>query len=247
VSLVAALLALPLGAHQALAQAPPGAPGEDDVVAPVAPAEAPAPAGSIERWAGRFVVTGERRVPVLGHVSYRSETRTLSEVTRHADGSLTLRQRTCDVVFAKTAGATLEMNPKGPAGMPVSTISFPPRPSDGSPWASAPWPSGWDEQDLDGDGQPGITIKVSAPLCGGQLMVASDARSTASALEPTPEGALRGDVAIWTLQHVLDARGICLSLFSRSSEETMLGRFRYAPVTATTCDGVSWSGVPDVE
>ena len=196
---------------------------------------------AVQYWAGRFVTSGSRRVPVLGDVDYRTETLTLSEV-RPVDGGFELSQRTCEVRFAKTAGAKLHMAPGGPAGMPPSTLRMT---ASGGMAAVEPWTSGWVASDLDGDGRPGITIHVDAPVCGGQIMVASAARSTATDLEPAGAG-WTGNVAIWTEQTVLDTRGVCLGLFSRSSEETMRGRFRYAPVPVATCEAVDWDAVPEV-
>ena len=193
------------------------------------------------QWAGRFVASGSRRVPIIGTITYRTETRTLATVEPSETG-VRLQQRTCAVVFEKSAGATLAMNPRGPAGIPTFHLSFE-RQAQG--WTAQPWASGWGPEDLDGDGSPGITIDVSAPLCGGSLMVASDALTTPSRIVDLGDGVM-GDVQVWTEQTVLQARGLCLRLFTKSSAETLTGRFAYGVVPGeATCDDVDWQSLPD--
>lgn len=224
-----------------VAQAADGAADTTPSPAPADPTASADPAAAPVQWAGRFLASGSRKVPLLGTVTYRTESRTLATVEA-TDNGVVLQQRTCAVVFDKSAGAELAMHPRGPEGIPVFSLAFD-RSGDG--WTADPWPSGWGTDDLDGDGAPGITVNVSAPLCGGSIMVSSEALTTPSNLTSLGE-ALEGDVQVWTEQTVLQAKGLCLRLFSKSSAETLNGHFTYAPVDPqTTCDDVDWNALPD--
>ena len=107
------------------------------------------------------------------------------------------------------------------------------------------WSSGWDDEDIDGDGQPGVTIRVKAPLCGGKLFVASETSSKAQATWSA--GQLEGDIQVVVQQEILGATGPCLKLAASDSVDHMQGQFRYAPVPeGTTCDSLPRSAWPSV-
>ncbi|MFT4622726.1 MAG: hypothetical protein ACI8PZ_001382 [Myxococcota bacterium] len=206
-------------------------------VTPALPARAPD-----ALWAGTVAVLGERKVPILGTVQFRTDTNALADVWR-VDGGWLLSQRTCGVHFARTAGAQLHLAEHAPAAMPLSTIHFV---ASGDQWLAGPWPSGWNADDHDADGEAGITVNVKAPICGkGELHVESVATSAARGA-PTTGVALAGDIKVRVIQTNHSAKGICLRLLPRETDETMIGRFAYRQVAlGTTCEQVTTFPDPD--
>ena len=105
---------------------------------------------------------GERKIPFLGTVRFRTDTNALADVWQTEDGWV-LSQQTCGVRFARTAGAELSLAEHAPAAMPKAVMQY--IAQDGV-WAASPWASGWSDDDHDQDGEPGITVSVKAPVCG---------------------------------------------------------------------------------
>ena len=189
-----------------------------------------------ERWVATVAVLGERKIPILGTVRFRTDTNALADVWRTEQGWL-ISQQTCGVRFAKTAGAVLTLAEHAPSAMPPAVMTFV---QQDEVWSAGPWPSGWSESDHDGDGKPGITVNVKAPICGqGELHVESEATSVARGA-PGDGTTLEGDILVRVIQTNHSAKGLCLKLLPTRTDETMLGRFAYQQVPVdTTCSTVT--------
>ncbi|MFO0727800.1 MAG: hypothetical protein U1E65_28740 [Myxococcota bacterium] len=195
------------------------------------------------RWAGHQVVFGERRIPFMGTLKTRTDTFVLAELSEEG-GALELRERPCHIEFAEVAGVKVRMEPETLERLPEVVVRF--RKDARGQWAAGPWGSGFGASDDDGDGHPGVTLEVEAPLCGGRLYVRSEAESLARA-QREGEG-LRGELKVRLKQHILGAEGSCLSALASDSEERLSGKFRYAPVEAgTDCAAMAGSDWPRVE
>ncbi|MEZ4468425.1 MAG: hypothetical protein R3F43_29310 [bacterium] len=93
--------------------------------------------------------------------------------------------------------------------------------------------AGWDAEDVDGDGHPGLTLAVDAPLCGGRSTWPARARP-GRACGPH-DGAL-ARIAVQVEQRVR-ADGACLKATAADETQALTGWFRLAPVPSpgTTC------------
>lgn len=199
---------------------------------------AQAPAPPTQLWAGHMVVHGVREVPILGRLDPRTDTYVLASVVPR-EGGYDLVQRPCRTTIAPVAGVRVGFRPDTDARLPEAHLSF--RPGEGGLVAPG-WDTGWAEEDLDQDSQPGVTVLVDAPLCGGELYVASQTRSSATARES--DGGLVGELDVTVAQTILGADGACLKLVASDGEHRMRGRFAYAPVPAgTTCADAIWPAV----
>lgn len=184
-----------------------------------------------ELWAGYQVLTGEHSLGILGSVKTRSDSFVLAHVEHTAEG-LRVTQWACDVVMAKAAGTATSMLPGAALKLPVTRFEMLLQP-DGS-YQAKPWVSGWDATDHDGDGSPGVTINVDAPMCGGRIFVASAAHSEATAQRV--ENGMQGDIAVRASQKILGASNVCLGMAAGDSEDELVGKFAYVPVPSnTTC------------
>lgn len=185
-------------------------------------------------WAGRMAVFGERKLPFIGTIEFRNDNYVLAEVTPTESGGFALSQRVCKVAFEKVAGGQASMSETAPRKMPVATPRF--ERVDGALVADA-WASGWNADDHDEDGFPGIAVRVQAPLCGGTMHFASDA-STMAVAKPH-HGGIVGLASIRVAQEVHKVQGACLSLVTKDVTQDLRGHFVYLPVPSdTTCDTV---------
>lgn len=187
-------------------------------------------------WAGHQVMHGEIRVPLLGRVRTRSESFLLARVMRRDDG-YEISQIACRVEIAPVLGARATLAPAAVQRLPATTFSL--RMRDGRLHGPT-WLSGWGEEDVEGDGQPGITVHVDAPLCDGELYVASSTRSTARGHEE--KIGARGELKVRSISRVLGTSGGCISAFAGDSREELRGTFAYVPVPAgATCESLKGS------
>ena len=185
-----------------------------------------------ELWAGHIVVRGERNLPILGKLEPRTDTWVIARVTEQ-DGSYYLDQHPCRVGFAPMLGTRISMLPDSGPLLPGVAFRFEPE-GDGGLRAEL-WESGWGEEDIDQDGNPGATVQVRAALCGGDLQMATVSRNRATA-EPFGD-ALRGEIEVEVTQRILGADGACLRVVAKDSVDEMVGVFAYAPVpTGSTCE-----------
>lgn len=182
-----------------------------------------------ELWAGHAVVVGKRSVPILGKVEAGTESWVLATVERTKDG-FRIEQKSCRVTLSNPLGVDLFLNPGAAEKLPPIILEYKRRP-DGM-YYQDPNTSGWDDQDVDGDGKKGMTVNVDAPICGGKLFVGlktkSMSRGTMSA-----NGELRGEMRAKIAQRVFDSEGSCISLLADDAEESAIGSFAYVPTSST--------------
>jgi len=241
-SLLAALaVALPAAASEAETAnlAPPTEVAETPAELPESVLE---PAPVVEKWIGTLAVLGSRKVPLLGKVEFRTDTQVLATATE--EGPVwTVAQKTCRVNFPKVAGAKISLNETAPQVMPIAHFNWVPGEDE---WHAGPWGSGWDENDHDGDGNPGITFHVQAPFCGGDIYVSSKASQTARGKPGKDDTVVEGVIDIHVEQNILGARGPCLTLMARDTKEWMRGQFAFVRVEDdATCDSVKVDRFPD--
>ncbi len=202
-------------------------------------AEAPADGAVRETWAGHQVVRGSRKVPMLGTLKTRIDTYLVAEVVRDG-GQVRIEQRACGLRFAKVAGVSVWLNADA---LPVTKIKLEPG-EDGTLSGSSR--VSWDDEDLDRDGNPGMTVRVEAPLCSGRLFVANDTK-TRMRSTTLRDGKLSGKVSVDIGQEILGAETRCLSAMAKNSEEKNRGRFTYVKVEdGATCNSLWKNGWPVV-
>ncbi|MEM6294651.1 MAG: hypothetical protein AAGA54_25475 [Myxococcota bacterium] len=188
-----------------------------------------------EVWAGHQVSFGKREVPFKGEVQTRTDTWTIARV-RQEDDRLTLTQEACMVVIKPVAGVKVRMDARA---LPSNAFDFSSNGVDlkGSSLVK------WADEDVDGDGNPGMTVHVDSPVCSGDLYVSNKSKTSARA--SLEDGALRGKARVNVEQQVLGAKGACLSVVASDTREVVTGPFAYAPVAAgATCRSLFQSGWP---
>lgn len=231
------------GGVQPAPDPPQSSPASEDpqtaVVAESSPPVTPAPPSPpvAETWAGILSVMGSRKIPLLGKIKFQTDNFVMAAATKISDSEWEVSQSTCAIRFPKTMGAQIEMDPAAAAKMPHGTLRWKIDPDGG--WTAGPWKSGWDDSDHDLDGHPGITLKVSAPFCGGDLYASSDAEQSAWG-KPEPGHVVSGELTVYVEQKTLGARGPCLTLMAKDSISTMNGKFAFKRVDKdATCDSVT--------
>lgn len=192
-----------------------------------------------ELWVGHQVVKGARSVPILGTLETRTDSYYLATVERR-DGELRLVQRTCKMEVARFAGVQVSFHEEGVRKMPPSEIFYR---LDGERWIAKPWITRWDREDVDGDGHPGATVTVEAPVCGGTLHVSGYSKARAHGVEA--EGRLVGELRARVGHTILGTSGGCIGLVAKDSEESVAGTFAYQPAPeGTTCESLLASPWP---
>lgn len=188
-------------------------------------------------WAGHQVVTGEKKVPVLGTLQTRVDTYTLASVRRSGEGFV-VEQTACKVNFKKVAGTKIAMKT---SRLPRTKMRF--VFEGGADEVVGGSVVEWGKEDVDRDGNPGFAVKVDAPMCGGTLHVANSSKTRARGTINGADG-MRGTVDVVTDQTVLGADGRCLERLAKDSSERQKGKFAYTRVDAgATCKsllGQSW-------
>jgi hypothetical protein len=208
------------------------------LLGPAGAAWAEAETSSVTRWVGHQITRGQRNLPVLGDMKTRSDTWVVADVVR-TPSSIELVERACRVRVVESPGAHISMPDAAVRQLPPVRTRYERRPGGG--WQAGPWRAGWDAQDHDHDGHPGLTVTVEAPLCGGQLYVASDVLSLARA--ELQDGALVGELKVKLGQKILGAEGKCLSVLAADSQEKLWGTFAYVPVARdATCESLAREG-----
>jgi hypothetical protein len=185
-----------------------------------------------EVWAGHAIVTGKRTVPVLGKVEAKTESFVIAKVERTARG-LRLEQTSCEIALSNPLGVKLSLNPDAAPKLPPVILDFVLR--DDGRYYEGPSTQGWDKEDVDGDGSPGMTVNVSAPVCGGKLFVGIETTGSSRGTL-FPDGTMRGEMRAKIKQTVLGTEGACLAKLAGDAEEPARGVFAYVPVEAdATC------------
>ncbi|AKU90101.1 hypothetical protein [Vulgatibacter incomptus] len=192
-----------------------------------------------ELWAGHELIIGARTVPILGTLETRTEIFEIARVVR-TDDEIRLVQQKCKLEIARFAGVHVFFLPEGIPKMPPSTFAFRKK---GDRWETDPWETTWSTEDVDGDGKPGATVTVDAPICGGTVYVGSRSRSIARG--KLVDGGLRGELRASVSQKILETSGGCIGLVAKDTEEKVGGNFAYTPVPAgTTCETLLAKGWP---
>lgn len=191
---------------------------------------------STEVWAGHQVSFGTRKLPLSGTVKTRSDVWTLAKVTRGPTG-LRLEQRACMVTFSPVGGVSVRMDA---SSLPLSVMSFSSKHGtfEGRSAVS------WGREDVDDDGNPGMTVSVDSVPCSGEVYVTNASRTTAIAAFASPSE-FRGRARVDIKQAVLGASSKCLKLGAGRSSQTVGGPFSFVAVdAASSCSGLMQKGWP---
>lgn len=194
-------------------------------------------------WAGHQVTFGRRSIPFKGEVETRMDSFVLARMRRDGD-VIELEQTACHVRFSKVAGVTVHMNA---GALPSTRMVFAAAPRDeGAPQAHGLQGRSivaWSTEDLDDDGHPGVTVRVQAPVCSGELYVSNRSRTRATATLDAER--LRGRATVHVKQEILGADGACLEAVAKATDERQSGPFAYVPVPEdTTCETLLRRGWP---
>jgi hypothetical protein len=192
-----------------------------------------------EYWAGHQVVHGTREVPVLGTLQTQLDTYTLARVRRNDDdGTVQIDQRACKVDFTDVGGLSVYIDADA---LPDSRMIF--EQVEGTPHYLMTGEVRWDEEDVDGDGNPGMSVYVDAAICSGNLHVSNKTITNARAFGD--EGPFYGEVTVTVRQKILGAEGKCLKAVSEDSFERSKCSFRYVKIKADeTCTSLLEAGWP---
>lgn len=192
-----------------------------------------------EYWAGHQVVFGTREVPVLGTLETRMDTYVLARVRRSED-EIQVDQRACKVDYSDVGGVKVYVDADA---LPDSRIVF--ERVSGTPHYTMSGMVNWGDEDLDGDGKPGMRVYVDAPVCSGNLHVSNKTTTNARAFGDDQGTPLYGEVTISNRQKILDADGKCLSAMAKDSYERSKGSFRYVKIKSSdTCSSLLAAGWP---
>lgn len=197
----------------------------------------PAPPDYPLLWAGHQISYGSRDVPFRGEVRTRTDTLVLARV-RLEGGTLVVLQEACAVRFGDVGDVKVSMDA---SALPRSRMAFELQ-DDGKTFLSKSQVV-WGEQDLDGDGNPGVTVSVAAPVCSGDLYVSNRSRTHAQG-KFSPRR-FSGTAKVKVEQQVLGTRGRCLGVVARDTTEVVSGPFAYVKVDkGTTCAELIRDGWP---
>lgn len=200
-----------------------------------APATPRATADDVEVWAGHQVGLGARELPLRGRVTTRTETLVLARVRKSGD-KLVLEETACAIWFARVGGVSVSMDA---SRIPTHRATY--EPHEGELWSRSR--AGWGDEDVDGDGNPGMTITVDAPLCAGEIWVAHAATTRAYGTRTTD--GLQGRSKVLVEQRVLGTSNACLAMGAKDSSEMVRGPFAYTRVADdATCASLVASGWP---
>lgn len=204
-----------------------------------AAAEGTSSAVKTEYWAGHQVVFGKREVPVLGTLETRMDTYVLARV-RRSENEIQIDQRACKVDYSDVGGVRVYVDADG---LPDSRILF--ERVEGTPHYLMDGTVNWGEEDIDGDGNPGMRVYVDAPVCSGALHVTNKTTTNARAFGDDEGTPIHGEVTISVRQRILGAEGKCLAAMAKDSFERSKGSFRYTKIKANeTCQSLLDAGWP---
>lgn len=181
-----------------------------------------------QRWAGHQVNYGTRQIPFRGEVTTRTDTFLLASAK--FDGRrLVLHQEACLIRFQDVGRVRVSMDA---SSLPPTRMTFSLQDDDQTLTGRSSVI--WGEEDIDHDGNPGMTVTVDAPVCSGDLYVSNRSRTLATGFFD-PQG-FHGTAKVRVEQTILGSRGRCLGVVARDSDELVSGPFAYTRVaTGTTC------------
>ena len=177
-------------------------------------------------------MNGKRKIPLYGEKETHTENYIIAEVTRTAS-RIDIRQKLCRIDIRPIKGVLASMKPETVAHLPRTRITFD-ESADGS-LAATPWSTGWGAEDIDLNGKPGATVKISGTSCSGDVYVSNQSVTSLFSGHATDDGAA-GEISVKLKQKILGASGLCLKLIAGDSDETQTGWFAYRRVEpGTTC------------
>jgi hypothetical protein len=194
-------------------------------------------------WAGHQVALGQRKIPFRGEVETRVDSFVLARLERHGD-RVVLRQTACHVRFSAVAGVVVQLDAQAlPRTRMVFSVAEGGATRRGGPRLVGRSVMAWASEDLDDDGHPGVTVRVRAPVCSGELYVSN--RSKTKAIATLGPERLQGRAHVRVEQKILGAEGACLSAVAKDTDERQSGPFAYVPVPeGTTCEALLREGWP---
>lgn len=210
------------------------------LIAKLLTAEATTAEPRVEVWAGHEVLNGKRKVPIYGAQDTHTENFLIAEVHR-SPGHIEIIQKTCRIDIHPIKNVLASMTTETVVRLPKSRLSLDEKP-DGSV-TGAPWTTGWGAEDLDADGHPGATVRISGSSCSGEVYVSNQSTTTLVSGRAT-SGGLTGELSVHMKQKILGASGFCLKLVAGDSDETQTGWFAYRRIepgnSCRTLAGKPW-------
>lgn len=192
--------------------------------APVKPVDS----GEWTWWVGHQITRGHRKVPVLGKLATHLETYYIAKLRKTGQGFEVI-QSACASNYRPIAGVEIGFHAEH---TPAIRYDFSPR-QPGQLHADAKVV--WAREDLDQDGQPGLSIDVNAKICRGKLYVGNHTTIQSEAHWVNP-WEWEGTVQTEHLMNILGSDSFCLRTFARSRKETSKGNFRFRALSGpTTC------------
>lgn len=177
-------------------------------------------------WAGHQITRGHRKVPVLGRLSTHLETFYIAKVRKRGRGYEVI-QSACSSNYRPIGGVKVGLRAQF---TPPIHLNFQPDPKG---LFRANTQVQWSKQDLDQDGEPGLSIDIDARICKGQLYVGDKTRvqSTARFVD---NQSWEGEITTKHRFEILGSNSFCLRAFARSRDEQAKGRFRFQPLPGPT-------------
>ena len=203
--------------------------------APMAQASSAGPS-PVEMWAGHQITFGSRKIPFRGRVQTRTDNYVLARVDRRGE-ELVLTQKACRVEFKPVGGVQVRMDAQA---LPADRFTFEPKGRDELVGRSS---VSWGAEDIDRDGNPGMTVVVDSSVCSGDLYVSNDSRTSARAV--LARNGLRGLANVRVRQEILGTEGMCLGMVAKDTDERVRGPFAYVEVEPdATCESLLRGGWP---
>ena len=197
-----------------------------------------------EWWAGHQITVGQRKVPFIGKIDTRLDSYYLARF-RQTQNGVFLEQKTCATRHSKVGGVSFELDDRR---TPELALMLAPNVQAEANHERNQFVGlakvGWAEEDRDRDGHPGMTVRVDAPLCSGELYLANQTVYQTK-LNIMDSKHVQGEVSISLSMRVIDTNKLCLSLFTKDSNEQTTGVVSYRAVPAgSTCDSFPVSQWP---
>ena len=219
-------------------ESPAGAPGARHAVVRLEASGPPLP--RYELWAGHQITVGRREAPFVGFVETRTEHFFLARVERRGN-EIRVTPTTCRVEIAPTAGVAVRFPPGAPARMPKVTTVW--KVAEDGTLSTRPWVMEWRDEDVDGDGEPGVTMLVDGPMCDGRVFMGAWNKTWAEG--ELFEGGIKGRIKVRSVETFLGADSFCLRIAGRNDSQTVTGTFTFLPVReGLTCADLLDAGWP---
>jgi hypothetical protein len=194
-----------------------------------------------ETWAGHQVLTGKRKIPIYGEKETHTESFFVAEI-RRSEKHIDIRQKICRTEVRPIKGVTASMSKESVLRLPKAHIEL--DVAGGGALTAQPWTTGWQAEDIDGDGSPGATIHISGTKCAGDVY-ATNQTVTRLVSGRATEDEIAGEIAVQVKQKILGASGLCLKLMAGDSDENQTGWFAYRRVPiGSSCNTLATQAWP---